>query len=474
MTAVFTIGTLIAGKYRLDRMLGEGGMGAVYLAENVDIGRQVAIKVLRAQLGRDEAVMSRFRQEARAAAAVDHPGIVQVLDMGQAESGEPFIVMERLDGETLGARIKQRGRLAVDETLSIMIEVLDALAAAHAKGIVHRDLKPDNLFLVWRPRWAVKVLDFGISRLASPDEVRITDTNQTMGSVLYMPPEQARDARTAGPAADLYALGATMFHALAGRPPFLGENYTEVLSRVLSDPAPPLASLAPSVPPGLAALVDRMLAKRPAERPQTAAGVRDELRAFGGGMVPARSESLDGFAPTLPPSEPPKPVDGMAATAASEPPMRADAMAATAASEPPKLAVTAATELPARAPEPTRRSRAWVIAVLVGLALVGGGTAFLLRGKSAPAGKPDARASDAPVVVDAASVTIAHDAAPDAAIDAAAADAAVVIDAPRRHVPPPLASDAAPKPDAAAKADAAVPDAPGLGHVQFAPTPGNQ
>ncbi|MBV8762300.1 MAG: protein kinase [Deltaproteobacteria bacterium] len=483
MTAVFAVGSVIAGKYRLDRLLGEGGMGAVYLAENLDIGRPVAIKVLRAQLGRDEAVMSRFRQEARSAAAVDHPGIVQVLDMGQAESGEPFIVMERLDGETLGARIRQRGRLSADETLTIMIEVLDALAAAHAKGIVHRDLKPDNLFLVWRPRWAVKVLDFGISRLANPDEVRITETNQTMGSVLYMPPEQARDARSAGPPADLYAIGATMFHALAGRPPFLGENYTEVLAAVLSDPAPPLASLAPTVPAPLAALVDRMLAKAPGDRPQSAAAVRDELRALGGGSVPARSPSrVDELGATAAPVA----SDALAATAASEPPRRADiALGATAAPE--KLGVTAATEAPAtsppiaRAPSARRRGPALLATVVAALALIGGGIAIVMRGSSRAAAPPDAPPVASPAAFDAASVTIAHDALPattDAAVasaDASGADAsAAPADAARRHVPPPPVLDAQ-MPDAAGKPDARLaPDAPGVEHVQFAPTEGNQ
>ena len=280
------IGSTLAGKYKILRVLGAGGMGSVYLAENIAIGRQVAIKVLHAKLGEDPSVRTRFRQEARTSALIGHPGIVDVLDLGETERGEAFIVMERLDGQTLGARLKQRGRLSVEEAVAVITEALDAIGAAHAKGIIHRDLKPDNLFLVWTPKWCVKILDFGISKFLNSDDVRLTASNTLMGSVLYMPPEQARDARVAGPTADLYALGATLYHALGGTPPFLGENYTEVLSRVISDHPQPLDRLRNDLPATLVELVAKLLAKKPADRPQSAAEVKAALLATVERIVP--------------------------------------------------------------------------------------------------------------------------------------------------------------------------------------------
>ncbi|HEY5922057.1 MAG TPA: protein kinase [Kofleriaceae bacterium] len=305
------LGTTLAGKYKILRVLGAGGMGAVYLAENVAIGRQVAIKVLHARMGRDAATLRRFRQEARATATIGHPGVVDVLDMGETAAGDAFIVMEKLEGQTMGARLKQRHRLSIDETISIVTEALDAIAAAHDKGIVHRDLKPDNLFLVWHPRWSVKVLDFGISRFIDADEIGLTATNTVMGSVLYMPPEQAKDARVAGPPADLYALGAVMYHALSGRPPFGGERYSEVLSRVLTDAPEPIAALRPELRPELAELVIGLLAKKPADRPGPARAIRDRLRAMVDQLTP--------------PAEPAPPADALGATM-----QPGDAMAATA------------------------------------------------------------------------------------------------------------------------------------------------
>jgi len=330
------LGSTLAGKYKILRVLGAGGMGAVYLAENLDIGRQVAIKVLHSKIGEDAATRQRFRLEARTSAVINHPGIVDVLDMGETEAGEAFIVMERLEGQTLGARLKQRGKLSLDEATSIIGEALDAIGAAHAKGIVHRDLKPDNLFLVWTPRWCVKILDFGISRFVNTEDVRLTASNTLMGSVLYMPPEQARDARMAGPTADLYALGATLYHALGGKPPFMGESYTEVLSRVLGDPPMPLEQLRSDLPDGLAKLVMQLLQKDPAARPQSAADVRARLIE----LVPAAKPPEP---PTVALEDTAKPEAALAATADVPPP--ATGLGATAeASAPGGIALGATAE----------------------------------------------------------------------------------------------------------------------------------
>jgi eukaryotic-like serine/threonine-protein kinase len=414
------LGSTLAGKYKILRVLGAGGMGAVYLAENLAIGRQVAIKVLHARMGRDPATLQRFRQEARATATIGHPGVVDVLDMGETSAGEAFIVMEKLEGQTMGARLKQRHRLSVDETISIVSEALDAIAAAHDKGIVHRDLKPDNLFLVWHPKWSVKILDFGISRFIDSDEIRITASNTVMGSVLYMPPEQAKDARSAGPPADLYALGAVMYHALTGRPPFGGESYSEVLSRVLTDAPAPIDASRPELPPALAKLVMALLAKPPADRPGPARAIRDQLR----GMV----EHVEV------PAEPPPPADALGATMqpgdALAPTNDAAPLAATAEASLAPVAPTAARPLGATTgvaagevslEAAPRRRRSWLVpisALAVGALAV---TAYVTTRRTTPAAVVDASAprtdatpSEAPPV-DAPGFEIFADAPVDAA-----------------------------------------------------------
>ncbi len=270
-TSTIQAGVLVGGKYLIDRQLGAGGMGAVYLAENTDIGRKVAIKVLHADFASNPDLIRRFRQEARAAAAIGHPGIVDVLDMGTTADGSAFIVMERLDGETLGARIEHLGRLAVKAACLVVADVLEALAAAHDKQIIHRDLKPDNVFLVERPVAITKILDFGISKLQGAEDVSLTRTGAVMGTPLYMSPEQARGAKDIGSPTDLYSVGAILYHVLVGTPPFSGETYNEVLAKLLMEPHRPLAEVRPGMPAALAQLVDAMLDKDANRRP----GARD-------------------------------------------------------------------------------------------------------------------------------------------------------------------------------------------------------
>ena len=281
-------GTLVAHKYRVERLLGQGGMGAVYLAENIDIGRQVAIKLLLPELVNNEQVITRFRLEARAAAAIGHPGIIDVLDLGRAEDGAAFIVMEFLRGESLRDRMNRGDRLSAGEAIAIGDEILAALEAAHQQGVIHRDLKPDNIFLVSQPAAMVKILDFGVSKLMTGD-VELTGTGTILGTPLYMPPEQARGTREVGPSADLYSFGAVLYHALAGEPPFQGANYAEVLSKLLTEPARPIDELRPDLPAELSSLIVSLLAKQPDARPPSAQEARRWL---------ARAEVSDiGWAP---------------------------------------------------------------------------------------------------------------------------------------------------------------------------------
>jgi serine/threonine-protein kinase len=338
-------GSLLGGKYRIEKLLGEGGMGAVYLAENLDIGRKVAIKVLHANLAKDEQLLVRFRQEARATAAIGHPGIVDVLDMGTTENGAAFIVMERLEGETLGDRLDRVGRLSVPEAARILGEILDALAAAHGKGIVHRDLKPDNVFLTER---GSKILDFGISKLQTAEEVRLTRTGVVMGTPLYMSPEQARGAKDLGPASDLYSIGAILYHALTGAPPFRGDSYNEVLAQVLTDAPQPLAKRRSEVPVALSALCDSLLAKTASGRPPNAHAARAALRRASEG-APAEAPSASAS-------------DALAETRVSQPPQASQpkqaspsVLAETVPARPAPAAVVAPAPTPAEvvAPAPT-------------------------------------------------------------------------------------------------------------------------
>jgi serine/threonine-protein kinase len=255
-------------------------MGTVYAAENVEIGRQVAIKVLNGQLAGNQPLVTRFRMEARAAALIRHPGIVDVLDMGTADDGAPYIVMELLEGETLGAIIERREPLAPARLTELIAAALDALAAAHRAGIVHRDLKPDNLFICREGPAPVKLVDFGISKFGMAEGLNATQSGLVMGTPLYMAPEQIRSAKDAGPPADLYAIGAICFHALTGRPPYPGESFSEVVAKVVTDPVPSLRQARPDLPPVFADVVERLLAKAPADRPADAAAVAAELRAI--------------------------------------------------------------------------------------------------------------------------------------------------------------------------------------------------
>ena len=265
-------GALLVGGYRVGQLLGEGAAGAVYEGTQEVLGRPVAIKVLKTRVGHDELTagqLERFGREARAAAALGHPNIVQVTDFHAAAS-PPFLVMERLAGESLREAIARAGRLSVGRVALIGTQLLDALGAAHAAGIVHRDVKPDNVFLARMAGVSdlVKVLDFGIAKLES--ERPLTAHGARMGSPAYMSPEQAA-GRAADHRADLYCAGATLYHALAGRLPFDTQSLGELLAWIAERPPTPLALAVPGLDPRMIAIVERAMAKDPGQRFQSAA-----------------------------------------------------------------------------------------------------------------------------------------------------------------------------------------------------------
>src|SRR3954469_43237 len=296
------------GNYHVVSKIGEGGMGVVYLARHVTLGRPAAIKVLHPSLSSNQDMVSRFFNEARAATAVRNPGIVEVFDFGVLEDGSAYLIMEHLEGENLGARIR-RGRLPVAATMTIVRAIARALQAAHEQGIVHRDLKPDNVFLVPDPELPsgerVKLLDFGIAKLAPVSgEVSQTRTGAVMGTPTYMAPEQCRGAGAVDHRADLYALGCVAYQMLCGQPPFVSDGVGDLIARHLYFQPQPLRSLCPEIPADVDDLVIRLLQKDPAARPASAADLLreiDRLAALGESSAMQTQPPIRGSAARLSP-----------------------------------------------------------------------------------------------------------------------------------------------------------------------------
>ena len=264
------IEAVLGERYRLGERIARGGMGSVYRAVDENLGRQVAVKVLRRDLADDPTFLERFRREARAAAALSHPGVAGVYDYGEL-GGSAFIVMELVEGETLAERIAATGRLPFTEAFAIGEQVARALAAAHAHGLVHRDVKPANVLL--GPGGA-KVTDFGIAKAATA--ATLTRTGMVLGSANYVAPEQAQ-GDDVGPAADQYSLGCVLFEAVTGRTPYAGANPVAIATQHVSSPVPDPRSDLPDLPAPAAALIRRALAKHPADRFPSATALADAL-----------------------------------------------------------------------------------------------------------------------------------------------------------------------------------------------------
>lgn len=278
------VGQTIAGRWTLRRLIGAGGMAAVYAAETAD-GATAAVKLLYPEMARRRDIRERFLREASVMARIIHPGMVSIYEQGQT-ADQAYLVMELLNGETVADRVRRIGRLAPNEVLAILDQVLDVLSLAHSMGVVHRDLKPENLFLTQDGR--VKVLDFGLARLLdSADESFRTRTGAALGTLPYMAPEQALgrrdevDART-----DLFAVGATAFRLLTGRRIHEAPSEAELLMCMASQPAPPLAKAAPDLPAELGSVVDRALAFAKSRRYPDARTMQGDVRALLSGNPP--------------------------------------------------------------------------------------------------------------------------------------------------------------------------------------------
>jgi eukaryotic-like serine/threonine-protein kinase len=289
------VGTVIAERYRIDRKLGEGGMGAVYKGEHVLMQKPVAIKVLHREMTVMGEVVKRFEREAIAAGRIDHPNVATATDFGKLDDGSFFLVLEYVPGKPLADVIAAEGALGSDRALSIGRQVAAALSAAHAAGIVHRDLKPDNVMLIEKGGMAdfVKVLDFGIAKLDASGGKALTQVGSVFGTPQYMSPEQAQ-GKTVDARADLYALGLVIYEMLAGHPTFESEELVGLLTAQMVQPPPPLPA---SVDPAVSALVMKLLEKDPGARIQTATELVDTIDAMIGPMVPPPES---GLVPSLP------------------------------------------------------------------------------------------------------------------------------------------------------------------------------
>lgn len=277
------IGDVIAGKYRLDRVVGAGGMGMVFAATHMELDRMVAVKFVHGTYCQNPEVIARFVREARAVVRIESEHVAKVIDVGHAESGTPYMVMEYLDGEDLSDTLKL-GPLAVPDAVDYVIQACAAMQEAHEMGIVHRDLKPANLFLTHRRDRTplIKVLDFGISKLNDPEpnQAALTNPAMLMGSPAYMSPEQLTNPREVDPRTDLWSLGVILFELLTGRPAFQAQSLPLLMTAIMQQEPENLLQLRPDISPALAAVVSRCLEKSVVKRYQTVSELVTALLPF--------------------------------------------------------------------------------------------------------------------------------------------------------------------------------------------------
>jgi serine/threonine protein kinase len=349
-------GELLAGKYRVERVIGSGGMGIVVAARHEQLGQLVAIKLVRDEALEQGDTVERFLREARAAVHLRSEHVAKVLDVGKLDSGAPYMVMEFLDGNDLGHVLNESGPMALDLAVHLVLQACEAVAEAHAAGIVHRDLKPQNLFLTrtlsGSPR--LKVLDFGVSKttgLTQDGKGALTRTRSMLGSPLYMAPEQMRSARDVDARVDVWALGVVLFELLTRRWPFEAESMPELCLKVVTEPPRPLAEFRPELPAAVGAIIERCLVKEPAGRFASVGEFAAALEPFAPPMMQARismerprhSAPAFGFSnpdigrPTLPSHEHPRMAVTPSNPGGSNPSLRSgsnSAVPATAAAPP--------------------------------------------------------------------------------------------------------------------------------------------
>jgi serine/threonine protein kinase len=319
-------GDVLVGKYRVERVLGAGGMGVVVAAHHIQLDEKVALKFLLPEALQNHEAIGRFVREARAAVKIKGEHVARVSDVGQLENGAPYIVMEYLDGIDLAAWLKQRGALPTELAVDFVLQTCEAIAEAHLLGIVHRDLKPANLFCVQRAdgQLIIKVLDFGISKVTTPGAVghEMTRTNAMVGSPYYMSPEQMQSSKAVDARTDIWSLGIILFELMVARTPFAAESVTELAIKVTLEPTPPLRAFRADVAPGLEQVIATCLEKQPSRRYQTVGDLALMLRPFASLQGRLSVDKIlgtlrqGGMSGALPPArEIPPPLTGPPATA---------------------------------------------------------------------------------------------------------------------------------------------------------------
>ena len=289
------VGDILAGKYRAERVMGAGGMGVVVEVTHVESGGVFALKYLRPSVARDPSAAARFLREAKAGGRIRNPHVVAISDVGELSSGSPFLVMEYLEGTSLDKRLVAGTRLPLSEACDLAMQVAEGLAAAHAMGVIHRDIKPANLFLTLGPDGAevLKIVDFGISKILDPDSPsaqHLTRTQTSIGSPLYMSPEQMRSARTADFRTDQWSLGVVLYRMATGHLPFDGQSLPRLCVQVLEASFMPAAMRCPDLPTEFAAAVERCLRRLPNERYADMAELADALVPFATSESRARAD----------------------------------------------------------------------------------------------------------------------------------------------------------------------------------------
>jgi serine/threonine protein kinase len=296
--AIIKPDTVISERYKIVRIIGEGGMGNVYEATHVRIGKKVAIKVLAKNYTEDREAMERFQQEAQIAGSIGHINICEVMDFGTTEDGLPYLVMEYLEGESLADLLKEHEFFPLHVALGITVQILDALEEVHHRGIVHRDLKPENVFItnVKGHGKVVKLLDFGISKVMQvhAESLRLTKTGTMLGTPYYMSPEQVRGKKDIDFSTDIYSCGVILYEMITGRTPYSGANYNDVILSIVEDPFPDPRKIIPGLRSEIVRLLKRSMEKDPLKRFDSAASFKVEIAALPLEVAPSKTLEISG------------------------------------------------------------------------------------------------------------------------------------------------------------------------------------